>query len=769
MAAKGTKGHKASRSGAQSTRKAEPTRTVPAAAAAATLQPDDDDGYGDDFEDYEEDDTFEAHMQAPAAKKQEHVVRSVMTRGANNAASLAFDLDALQESVKEENARSAKRVEQLRQKTPPPPALAEAKSDPNDALPSQKKKASSKKLGLKPRRHFALVDPRLNRAKKVRDLLSLKSERFVAFESLPLTPYQWYSLNLTRTGRAEKTIATRDNFCDAEEQTVPFGCHDAEMQFADGQDETDFENALRGIRKVIGSTNVARLPSFMRGAAPVVEAVLEEKIFANAASSGDTTEPLFAEWRTLPGTGDSFGKLRFASKGSVLALYGDNDTDPFGVEHNVLLRLFDASSPWTESPESILSALKGPGVASCVCLQPQRVLAGTEGGLVMMWELPKTRLVYSSACFSLTEAAHKGGILAIESVGSSFISIDAYAKICVWLLVPETLKEDDDDDLAALGAEPGATSRLKLVRALYAWTRVPARIFYPTKTYEMLLAPAQGVIDTDILSDATNEELSIDGHPMPLLSTVAAGSNPNDPLDLLFGICDYGLVFRPHSEITPDVYFANDEAREEALRGLIGSGKERSDCKAGEDAASLEMANAISQHPKIPFLFLVGQLDGATRLHMLDEQLPLRIWEPHKVDVAVVGLQWSPCRAALFFVLYSDLRLAAYDLLAQNPDQQQHAYDLAPSFDIPHRSPCFALASGSGALSSRLLAVNLGGTVQLCRLSTLATAQQETDESAGMLKKMGLDRHGDLLLPLFDKEAEVDGDKPELKADDAKL
>lgn len=734
---------------------------------AATLHQDDDDGYGDDFEDYEDDDTFEAHMQAPAAKKQEHVVRSVLTRE-RSAASLTFDVDALQESVKEENARSAKRVEQLRHKNPTP-SLAEAKSPPSTA-PSSHKKAASKKLTSKPRRHFALVDPRLNRAKKVRALLSLQSERFVAFESLPLTPYQWYSLNLTRTGRAEKAIATRDNLRDVEEQTVAFEVHDAEMHFAEGQDETDFENALRGFRKRGGTTSVARLPTFLRGAAPVVEAVLEEKLFGgNAASSDDNSaEPLFADWRTLPGTGGSFGQLRFALRSSVLALYGDENADPFGVEHTVLVRLFDASSPWTQSPKPMLLELQGPGVASCVCLPPQRVLAGTEGGLVVMWELPKSQPAYSSACFSLTEAAHTGRILAIEAVGTSFVSIDAYAKICVWQLVPETLKEDDDDDLAALGAEPGATWRLKLVRALYAWTRVPARIFYPTKTYQMLLASAQGVIDTDIISDAKNEELSIDGRPLPLLSTVAAGRNPNDPLDLLFGICDNGLVFRPHSENTPDVYFANDEAREEALRGIPGSCDDKVDSKAGEDCAGPEMANAIAQHPTILFLFLVGQLNGTTRLHILDEQLPLRIWEPHKVDVAVVSLQWSPCRPALFFVLYSDLRVAAYDMLARNPDQQQHVYDLAASFGTPQRPPCFALASGKGALSSRLLAVDLGGKVQVCRLSTLGTTQQQPDEGTAMLSTLGLDRHGDLALPLAGTKSELAGNNHEHKADESK-
>lgn len=55
--------------------------------------------------------------------------------------------------------------------------------------------------------------------------------------------------------------------------------------------------------------------------------------------------------------------------------------------------------------------------------------------------------------------------------------------------------------------------------------------------------------------------------------------------------------------------------------------------------------------------FLVGGGDGVVRLHSTEIDHPLTSWQSSPDSSPIVGLQWSPARPCVFYVLDSNGRL----------------------------------------------------------------------------------------------------------------
>lgn len=175
------------------------------------------DDYGDDeFEDYDDDfeDAEELLMtQAPAmpkaSRENPQVVASIPAKKVANASLEELgDLDAIQDAVNGENASMKQRAQALKESSA---LTAEKKpSDNKSGGGGSKKSSKSAKQSAGKRESkaakyssaapnfnaLASIDPRVRRARLVRDKVSLASERYAAFDQPPLTDHQIYRLRL---------------------------------------------------------------------------------------------------------------------------------------------------------------------------------------------------------------------------------------------------------------------------------------------------------------------------------------------------------------------------------------------------------------------------------------------------------------------------------------------------------------------------------------------------------------------------------------------
>lgn len=676
-------------------------------------QEDDEGSYGDEeFEEYEEDEI------AAGKESREYV-------------------EAIQESVKRENAELAMRYERLHK--------SERKSESKSA-PEEPKKRSGSKASRVAR---SLLNPRLTRAKKIRESAKLSCERFVSFEMPPYTPFQWYRLRL---GVDYKEMKCGRGTEEAEQQTAAAEFRDNSTQFSllGGDDD---------VKSAFVSANMERLATFTRNVGGLFDALLEE---SDVAGCGDLREgdgqDIFKgiEWKTMssPEKGRGFFSKAIAFSGSTMLTLND-EADDMDPKPHVLISMWDCAAPWNPSSRLLRKRLVGPGKATCVACGSSAqkssfvnldwlVCAGTSAGLVLAWDLrlPGDTPAYTSACLNLTVAQHDASIVSVGVVGQSeggyVVSVDANGLLCEWKLVPEDdEKSVNDEDRSEFGVlRRDAQSRLKLVRALYVWSRVPALLFGATNcSTEVNLLPKQNEnIEVDILTeigleDSIERVSPVTGNPLPLISCATISALTREPLCASLQTC---LVFRVRQDLPmPDVYYVDEESREEAQKP-----KRVEEEKKEEDSLmDGETATSMAWHPTIPEIFAVGQIDGAVRVHVVGEPFCFEHYSCDQDDLEVVEVRWSQHRPAVLFVLYSDASLAAFDLTSKETNPIGLYRDLPAPKDECQLA--LGLSTGKGALSSRLVVIATGDSAVAARLPRRAVEERE-GELKTLLKEFDL-------------------------------
>lgn len=519
-------------------------------------------------------------------------------------------------------------------------AKAEAKR-PGEAKAEAKRSGEAKAEAKRPKP----LDPRVKRARMVREQLKLSSERFVVFEQMPLSDNQLYRQRL-RSKEArfkEARTCTSDNARTIEQQTDVVEKKDASVQYDD-----DVET---------GTPDLQRLPAVLRHVAPAVVAVLEEV-------HGATND----EWTALdrgdlpPATAVVFSRLRPAT---LLVLHEEDAS-------RVQVSVWDTSFVALGGDSGPRHILRGEGGSATAALASSSiaVVAGTECGLVELWDLREDGLAYSTACLSGTTAAHTREIVDImPDADGGLVSLDARGLACFWIVVDCNANVDDDDDEAfAFGSQANATLRLTLTRACVVWCSLG-----------ILTDSSRWHIDTDILADVPQKWLD---DTLPDSAVVCAADCSSEG-HIVVAVAD-GKAF------------------------LIG---EETRCYDGKCCPT-----AVGFSQFIPELFLIGQMDGGVRLHHVEDELPLAWFENEPDFVPVAALEWSTHRPALFYALYADGQLNMFDATRNSQVMERHHLTKDTGSRRLERRPSLSLASGKSTITSKLMAITLNGDVHIRHL-----------------------------------------------------
>ena len=140
------------------------------------------DDYKDDFEAYDGDE-FEVELQASKLQVSRAVTGATKKKGSGP----LRDLQAIHDMVKHENSDMAARVART-EGTVRPTSEKEFPRDRPKTLTAKRRRYTASVTG----RSLEWFSPSVRRAQSIRNRLSLGSERYIAFDQLPLTNYQIY-------------------------------------------------------------------------------------------------------------------------------------------------------------------------------------------------------------------------------------------------------------------------------------------------------------------------------------------------------------------------------------------------------------------------------------------------------------------------------------------------------------------------------------------------------------------------------------------------
>lgn len=207
------------------------------------------DEYGDDFEDYDEVLEDEVELKNAAPKQQVSTLTGAKKKSAVVTPVLR-DLKAIYDAVKYENSDMASRAARVARTAV---ALESGINFMAQDCFSEKLKPtkgtgvlSKQSTGGKYIAALGVLDSALRRSHALRPRLALVSERYVVFDQSPLSEYQLYQLILRSAEMLveERGIGTSDKMMSREVQSERVRMVDVEMQFANGNDDTEFENRI---------------------------------------------------------------------------------------------------------------------------------------------------------------------------------------------------------------------------------------------------------------------------------------------------------------------------------------------------------------------------------------------------------------------------------------------------------------------------------------------------------------------------------------------
>ncbi|XP_049605847.1 cytoplasmic dynein 2 intermediate chain 1 [Syngnathus scovelli] len=612
------------------------TKTKKAEVAEHEPSPD----YEDDFEDYEEDfDELDEDAEEEAEKLE-----------------LGEEVEAIQKAMGEENERVRVSISTLsKDRGEEKPELPRVKSsDERSSRGSQrgkfidfvaaKQREVDKKVAMKQKKRSA-------------ELLRLMDLDFsTTFSLLDLPPVSEYDMYIRNFGAAN----TKQAYVQCNEENAERDVQTEEVDLSDKwtQHPAEHSGACGDPKRSHESGNVngmnldsRRLAVFLRAASQVMAVLLEEDHTERSSFKGRTTQSdtlsfsdgslrLNMDLPFLRGRAVSQVLFSQAQRHTLLSVHKP-PASPDDAEQHRDCTVICVWNMWEPSrPQKILLC---DSEVQCCCFSPGKatlVFSGTSVGSVALWDLREpdgdhqrlkvggeewtfrrptfsTDAVPSAHSLPVTSVevvATNAGVVFLASeeelLGLSFrlASLDESGLLNLWVVV-QLPKGNEAGSQTDLGLRPGG--KVKLLHSSACVT-------------------AEG---------ASASQLDKPGAPPP--QCLHLKFLPTDPSHFFIGT-NLGLVSHGTTQ------------------GLKALPKRYT---SQESATRLVDVSAVHFSPFRPNLFLVGCGDGSVRLHEVSCEKPVDEWTDGTAGEAVVSLQWSQTRPAVFWVLDAASRLHIWDLL----------------------------------------------------------------------------------------------------------
>ncbi|XP_037135338.1 cytoplasmic dynein 2 intermediate chain 1 isoform X2 [Syngnathus acus] len=594
--------------------------------------------YEDDFEDYEEDfDELDEDAEEEAEKLE-----------------LGEEVEAIQKAMGEENERVRVSISTLsKDRGEEKPELSRVNSsDERSSRGSQRGKfidfvaAKQREVGKK---------VAMKQKKRSAELLRLMDLDFsTTFSLLDLPPVSEYDMYIRNFGAAN----TKQAYVQCNEENAERDVQTEEVDLSDKwtQHPAEHSGACGDPKRSHESGNVngmnldsRRLAVFLRAASQVMAVLLEEDHTERSSFKGRTTQSdtlsfsdgslrLNMDLPFLRGRAVSQVLFSQAQRHTLLSVHKP-PASPDDAERHLDCTVICVWNMWVPSrPQKILLC---DSEVQCCCFSPGKatlVFSGTSVGSVALWDLREPdgdhqRLkvggdewTFRRPTFSTdaVPSAHSLPVTSVEVVatnarvaflaseeellGLSFrlASLDESGLLNLWVVV-QLPKGNEAGSQADLGLRPGG--KVKLLHSSACVTADGASASHVDKT----------------------------GPPQCLHLKFL----PTDPSHFFIGT-NLGLVSHGTTQ------------------GLKALPKRYT---SQESATRLVDVSAVHFSPFRPNLFLVGCGDGSVRLHEVSRDKPVDEWTDGTDGEAVVSLQWSQTRPAVFWVLDAASRLHIWDLL----------------------------------------------------------------------------------------------------------
>ncbi|XP_051910051.1 cytoplasmic dynein 2 intermediate chain 1 [Hippocampus zosterae] len=605
--------------------------------------------YEEDFEDYEED--FEELDEDDKDAEEEP-----------SNLELGEEVKAIQKAMGEENERvraSFNTLSTEEEEGEEKPASSRVNtSDEKDSRCSQrgkfidfvaaKQREVSKKLAMKQKKRSA----------ELLRLIDLDFSTTISLLDLPpISEYDMYIRNFGAANTKQAYVQCNEDNADRDVQTEEVDSSDKWTQHpAEHGGACGDPNRSHEIRNMSGMNfDSRRLAIFLRTASQVMAVLLEEDHAERSSFQGQTTQTdglSFSDGSVQLNTdlpflrGRTISQVLFsqAHRHMLLSVHKP-PTSPIDIVQHHDCTTICVWNMWEPSrPQKILLC---ESEVQCCCFSPGKatlVFAGTSVGSVALWDLlepagnhERLKLgdgewTFRRPTFSTdaVPSAHFSAVTSVEVVptnttgmpgsevaflaseeellGLSFqlASQDDSGRLNLWVVV-QLPKANEAGSQTDLGLRPGG--KVKLLHSSACVTAEGVSLSHADKT-----GPPQSL-------------------HLKFLST--------DPSHFFVGT-NLGLVSHGTTQ------------------GLKALPK----CYTSQELATrLVDVTAINFSPFRPQLFLVGCSDGSLRLHEVSHGKPAYEWMDGTAGEAVVSLQWSQTRPAVFCVLDASSRLHIWDLL----------------------------------------------------------------------------------------------------------
>ncbi|XP_076436992.1 cytoplasmic dynein 2 intermediate chain 1-like [Babylonia areolata] len=357
------------------------------------------------------------------------------------------------------------------------------------------------------------------------------------------------------------------------------------------------------------------------------------------------------------------------------------------------------STKETASPQKVLTCLSQP---TCACFSPSRaalVIAGMHDGSVMLWDLRESSALHRSVVVGDQEITTRfptyntAGVLDKENHHSPVTAITAVHPTVIRKTPEDAVVADTEASLSfqLASVEEAATVNLWVV------TEIPSPDMAGSEV-DLGLAPGGRVKllrSSAIVLDNPNKLVSSGA-----LKAVDIQLSPSD-LNHFFVATDLGQIIhgvRFGSRVFPRAYRPEIE--------------------------SPKLITCLDFSPFGEPYFLAGCEDGSVHLYHTSQKHPLSSWPMFSEGHAILTVQWSRSRPAVFFVLAENSTLYTFDLVEtgllpvkSDPISSGRAMAVAVGSDP-------ALIGGNRNLPAHLLVALDNGTAELHTISNSLRQQQ---------------------------------------------
>ncbi|XP_006887753.1 PREDICTED: WD repeat-containing protein 60 [Elephantulus edwardii] len=481
------------------------------------------------------------------------------------------------------------------------------------------------------------------------------------FSLLDLPPVNEYDMYIRNFGRKNTKQAyvqynednvERDIQTDEIETREVWTQHPGESAIVSGGSE----NRAIFDATVVPKIDTPRLSQFLRSACQVITVLLEEDRVAaepkwnlraqdNTLSFSDSSSQLNTSLPFLQNRKVYYLHASQVQRQTIVSVH-DLPEKAFSnqLDRRYILCVWDIWQP--SSPQKVLIC---ESKVTCCCFSPFKaflLFAGTVHGSVLVWDLREDSRIhhyvklidcfwtFRTSTFStdgiLTSVNHQSPLQAIEPVSKSIYkkqnvvlspfsaqeetsglsfhiaSLDESGVLNVWVVV-ELSKADMAGSISDLGLLPGG--RIKLVHS--------------------------SVIQL-------NSSLSPKDNPFwGTVQTLNVKFLPSDPNHFIVGT-NMGIIThgaRQDLRVSPKLF----RPQQQGVRPVN--------------------VNVIDFSPFGEPIFLAGCSDGSIRLHQLTSEYPLLQWNNSTNGQAIIGLQWSLTRPAVFLVQDDTSSIYIWDLL----------------------------------------------------------------------------------------------------------